>query len=164
MANLYPYQKDTLRALGVYDPKPTSKRAKVKAARKANIRRMQIARRKGRPVRQDVWTRLAESFRRAGVSARRVSRQLRKVGRHIESYEFGGTITGRFLREPSPIERLAEARTKPFAERGKVVVVSTPLLGADYSDIERRVMAQLHDKTKIHADMLTRKTLENDNE
>lgn len=71
-----------------------------------------------------------------------------------KKFHTGGTVTGRFtntdpemqfLRPPSAPVSAMMARTKPFPGKGaKVIVESTPgLAGADFSEIEKRVMAQM---------------------
>lgn len=171
--SLYPHQKEVLRAIGAFDPQPTDKRATVKAARRANVRRMQRERAKGRSAPPEgIYDRFARAMRRSARACRATGASMRQAQRQLKAfrgaYAFGGTITGRrhvdpevqFIREripgddsPDPVG-LALKRTEPFRKAGMVTVVSTPMLDADFSDIEKRVMAQLRDKVGIQMDVL----------
>jgi len=158
---IYPHQKTVMAALGFFDPKPTNKRAKVKAARRANVRRMQRERARGRAVPKPRFRIVVNGFRQMEKAFRHVGKSVRDLSRALESFPYytGGTVTGRFKGAQPDAERLTMARTRPLRET-KVIVESTPLSGADYSEIEKRVMATLSRKTEIFAETLAKQSLQ----
>lgn len=116
---------------------PYQKRGKVKAARKANVRRMSKARKRSKR-----WTPFDYlTFER--------------VLRSLPHYHRGGTITGRFQRFPQydPV-KIAESRTKPFDGPVKVITISTPMISQDLRSLERRIMAHIHEKEALREFLL----------
>lgn len=130
---LYPYQIDALEAMGVpyREPKPerTAKRAKVKAGRRANIRRLQVSRAKGKS-----------------------NMSLAEILSGLQAYNFnmgvpysGGTISGRLTPHDPQLQYL-RTLNESFEDFGKSALLAAGSMHRLSEVLEREAFFDLFDE------------------